>query len=188
MKFLSERIGYSEGKEDLLVRIKASKKSDVSKLWWMRLWVVAWFIAGGLLFWQMIVAPGGDIRLFIIIILAFWAYFAYVTTQAYFFWKYGFETLYIQNGQVMIRKDILERQGRPQYFRVQVKNPFILTSPEDRQSLLQIMAFWVPGAGSIQLGNGKNRTRFGIGLSDNEAKELIKLLNRSVNSQLITSK
>ncbi len=183
MEFISERIGFVRGDDDLLVRIKASSSKDRQKLWWTRLWIIGWLMAGVLLLWQTFMANVSDVKLFLMVVLAFWGYFAYASIQAYYFWKYGFETIFIQNGQVMFRRDIFKRKGKPIYFRVNQNQPFAPTEANPGGAFTQIMAFWIPQGGTIQLGTGKNLYRFAPGLSDQEKKSLIKMLNQAAKPQ-----
>lgn len=179
MEFISERIGFERGEDDLLVRIKASSSKDRQKLWWTRLWIMAWLIAGLLLLWQTWVATVADVKLFMMVVLAFWGYFAYATIQAYYFWKYGFETIFIQNGQVMFRRDIFKRKGKPVYFRVNHSQPFSPADANPGGAFTQIMAFWIPQGGTLQLGTGKNVYRFAPGLVEKERQALLKILNHA---------
>jgi hypothetical protein len=183
MEFISERVGFVRGEDDLLVRIKASGSQDDRKLWWTRLWIICWLVAGALLLWQTWEAGATDVKLFLMVVLAFWGYFAYATLQAYYFWKYGFETIFIQNGQVMFRRDILKRKGKPVYFRVNQNHPFSQTEGNPGGAFTHIMAFWIPQGGTLQLGTGKNLYRFAQGLKDQEKKALLKLLNQAAKPQ-----
>ena len=95
MKFISERIGYEATDEGLTVRIKASKAGDLKKIQAMKAWVIAWAVSGGLIGSALFMNYPADLKLYLFIFLAFWAYFLFKISRAYYFRKYGIETLFL---------------------------------------------------------------------------------------------
>ena len=107
MDFISERVGFTKTSEDLTIYIKGSKKSDLKKINYLKAWVILWALAGFLLIAQFFFSYTiGEARFFLVGLLGFWAYFFYVAIKAYYFRKYGLETIYINNDKFMIRREI----------------------------------------------------------------------------------
>lgn len=185
MEFISERIGYNKADEDLTVYIKASTKNDAKKIRFLKIWVILWGISGLFIVSQLFL-PYADqqTKIFLFGYLAFWAYFFYIAAKAYYFRKYGTETVYINNNKFMIRRDIYTKKGKPKWFVAENKNPFNIHD-EKAGSLSQLFysSFWVTSGGSVTFGSDKNNYRFGLQLKENEAKKLVQLLNKSIKAQ-----
>jgi hypothetical protein len=182
MDFISERIGYTRTPEDLTVYIKASKKSDIKKINYLKAWIILWGLCGGLLFSQLFFPYTiGQAIFFLIGLLGFWAYFFYVGIKAYYFRKYGLETIYVNNDKFMIRRDVYSKKGKPKWFKSNEKNPF--KAVEEKLSGVNHFfynSFWVVTGGTIAFGEKKSEFRFGLQLNEEETKKLVTLLNKGV--------
>lgn len=182
MELLSERIGFIKGKDDLTVYIKASTPKDIKKLNLFKAWLILWSIGGIIILSQLFFDfYTREQKLYMLIYLAFWGYFEYRVFKAYYFRKYGIETVYINNDKFMLRRDILNKKGKPKYYKVTKNNPFHRI--EDKPGSINnayYNSFWVVHGGSIGFGNEEGQNRFGLQLTKNEATKLVKLLNNSI--------
>lgn len=183
MEFISERIGYNRTTEDLTVYIKGSKKGDIKKINYLKMWIILWGIAGLLIVIQLFFPSAlGDARFYVVGFLGFWAYFLYIGIKAYYFRKYGTETIYVNNDKFMIRRDVYTKKGKPKWFKANDKNPFTLVEEKKGGvSDLFYNSFWVTTGGSITFGAKHTQFRFGVQLEEPEAKKLIQLLNKAIH-------
>lgn len=182
MDFISERIGFNRTAEDLTVYIKGSKKSDIKKINYLKMWIILWGIAGLLIFIQVFFPQAlGAARFYVIGFLGFWAYFLYIGIKAYYFRKYGIETIYVNNDKFMIRRDIYTKKGKPKWFKANEKNPFSMVE-EKKGGVGDLFynSFWVTTGGSVTFGAKNTSFRFGIQLEENETKKLVQILNKAI--------
>ncbi len=185
MDFISERVGYTRTTEDLTVYIKGSKKSDIKKINYLKAWVILWAAAGGLLVVQLFLPYSlGQAQFFIVGLIGFWVYFFYIAIKAYYFRKYGMETIYINNDKFMIRRDVHSKKGKPKWFKANEKNPFSLVE-EKKGGLNHLFynSFWITTGGTISFGSNKSDFRFGLQLTEDESKKLVSLLNKALHIQ-----
>lgn len=179
MNFISERIGYEATDEGLTVRIKASKASDLKKIQAMKAWVIAWGLSGGLIGSALFMNYPADLKLYLLVFLAFWAYFLFTITRAYYFRKYGIETVFLNGDQLMLRKDIHGKAGKPLFFRIQEKNAFRYLDKSQKGAWFYD-SFWIDSGGNCGFGKPGAEYRFGIQLAENEAQKLTTLLNKAI--------
>jgi hypothetical protein len=179
MKFISERIGYEATDEGLTVRIKASKAGDLKKIQAMKAWVIAWAVSGGLIGSALFMNYPADLKLYLFIFLAFWAYFLFKISRAYYFRKYGIETLFLNGDQLMLRKDMHGKPGKSLFFRLQEKNCFRHLDKNQKGSWFYD-SFWMDSGGNCGFGKPGAEYRFGIQLEQKEAEQLVKILNKEI--------
>ncbi|MCX7743838.1 MAG: hypothetical protein N2167_04650 [Flavobacteriales bacterium] len=183
MEHLSDRIAFKRTDDDLTVYIRATSPKDKKKIRLLQIWLLLWFTAGIIIISQLFF-PGysSDEKLFMVIYLFFWAYFAYRIAYAYYFRKYGTEVIYINNNKFMIRRDIHGKAGKPHHFVAKGKNPF--RKVDEKPGSINAAfynSFWVVTGGCIAFGEKKDEYRFGLQLSDEETDKLIRLLNKTIN-------
>lgn len=185
VSYLSDRIAYKKTDEDLTVYIRAASRSDEKKLRMLKAWVIAWSICGLLIFVQLFLPfYTADEKLYFLIYLSFWAYFEYRVAAAYYFRRYGTETIYLNNDKFMIRRDVHNRKGKPQHFKAVVKNPFTIPADQPTGWAKHFYnSFWVTTGNSIAFGNKPKEYRFGVQLSEKESKSLVRLLNASIHTE-----
>ncbi len=182
MEYISDRIAIKRTEDDLTVYIRASSPKDKKKIKLLQVWLLLWLTAGIIIVSQLFF-PGysREEKLFMVIYLFFWAYFAYRIGYAYYFRKYGSEVIYINNNKFMIRRDIHGKAGKPIHFTAKGKNPFrkVAEKPGSINAAFY-KSFWVVTGGTISFGEKKDEYRFGLQLSDEETEKLIRLLNKSI--------
>jgi hypothetical protein len=185
MDFISERVGFTRTPEDLTVYIKGSKKTDLKKINYLKIWIILWGVCGLLLISQFFFPYTiGQARFYLVGLLGFWTYFLYIAVKAYYFRKYGLETIYINNDKFMLRRDVHSKKGKPKWFKSNEKNPF--SAVEEKPGGVNSFfynSFWVVTGGTIAFGDKKSEHRFGLQLSPDETKKLITLLNKAIQNQ-----
>lgn len=179
--YWSDRIGIKKGEEELTVYIKSSSKTDQKKLRYLKMWAIAWTIIGLIVISQLFFPYSREEKLYFVVYLAFWAYFEYRVLYAYYFRQYGIETIYVNNGKIFLRRDILNKKGKPKYFTLHRKNPFFLTEDAGTGFFQQMgNSFWSIRGGKIAFGEKPKEYRFGLQLPEADANRLVKLLNESI--------
>lgn len=182
MDFISERVGYNKTAEDLTIYIKGSKKSDAKKIQFMKLWIILAFASIVLLIVQFFLPYSiGAARFYLVGLIGFLIYFVYIAIKAYYFRKYGTETIYVNNDKFMIRRDIYTKQGKPKWFKANEKNPF--SKVDEKPGGINAFfysSFWVVTGGTIMFGAKNSEFRFGVQLTDEEANKVVQMMNKSI--------
>jgi hypothetical protein len=181
MKLLSERIAYQASEEGLTVRIKGAGKQEAKRIGYMKAWLIAWYISGFVLASGLFLDYERDVKLFLAVFLAFWGYFSFVITKAYYFKKYGMETLFLNGDQFMMRRDIHGKKGKPQYFRLKHERPFRVLKDKPKLDQFFYSSWWVISGGKVELGEPGAAYRLGQHLNENDALKLVQLLNKHVH-------
>lgn len=182
MEYISERVGFNKTPEDLTIYIKGSKKSDAKKIQYLKIWVILWLICGVLLISQFFFPYAlGQAIFYLVGLLGFWGYFLYIAIKAYYFRKYGTETIYVNNDKFMIRRDIYTKQGKPKWFKANEKSPFAKVDEKPGGiNAFFYTSFWVITGGSIMFGAKNSEFRFGLQLTDDEAGKIVNLMNKAI--------
>jgi len=178
MKYLSERIGVEKTPEGLTVRIAASTVKDKKDLLILKGWVILWLLCGVLLLGQTMVEPNADIKVYLLVFLAFWAYFAMRVTKGYYFKKYGVEIIHVHNGKVMYSRSIKSKLGKPQFLVPEGNSPFAYLGGKSNFTQVYYDSFWISQGGNLSIGEGREQVRFGLQLPREESEPLAHLLNR----------
>jgi hypothetical protein len=183
MDFISERVGYTKTPEDLTIYIKGSKKSDALKIRYMKIWIILCLVSLFLLIVQFFLPYSlGAAKYYLVGLIGFLIYFIYIAVKAYYFRKYGIETIYINNDKFMIRRDIYTKQGKPKWFKANEKNPF--SKVDEKPGGINAFfysSFWVVTGGTIMFGAKRSEFRFGIQLSDEEAHKVVNMMNKAIS-------
>jgi hypothetical protein len=185
MDFISERVGYTKTSEDLTIFIKASKKSDIKKINYIKIWIILWGLSGVLLVSQFFFPYTiGPARFYLVGLLGFWGYFLYIGIKAYYFRKYGLETIYVNNDKFMIRRDVYSKPGKPKWFKANEKSPFnVVDEKPGGVNAFFYNSFWVITGGTISFGAKKSEFRFGLQLEEEETKKVVSMLNKAIHAK-----
>lgn len=119
-------------------------------------------------------------RLFIIGLLAFWAYFEYKVGKAFIFRKYGKEKLWIKNGMLFYQREV-NKKGKIKEYNPQLINDFEIIKANRGDFFVQMQeSFWVIGAERLNFAYGSKTVKFGIQLNDKEAETVFKELKKEL--------
>jgi hypothetical protein len=171
MKVIGERVSILN-KDDLL-SIVILPKQDKRKLWLMFLWLVAWTVCGLIVFANYFKVVDQNSKLFIIIYLAFWAYFEFKIVRAFIWRRSGKEKLWISGGKVHYKQDINGR-GKTQEFDFSLIQDLQLI-PSEEGSFASVInsSFWIKGDERVAFTCQHHTVRFAMQLTDKEAKAII---------------
>ena len=171
MKVIGERVSIL--KKDDLLSIVILPKNDKRKVWLMFLWLLAWTVCGIIVFANYFQVTEQNSKLFIIVYLAFWAYFEYKIVRAFIWRRSGKEKLWITEGTVHYQQEISKR-GKIQEFDFSLIQDLQLIEVEERSfSNVINSSFWIKGGERIAFTCQHKNVRFGMQLTDKEAKSII---------------
>lgn len=183
VEYISERIAIKRGAEDLTIHIKASSRKDEKKLKLLKIWTLLWTVVGLLIISQFFFPYEPKEKLFFVIYLFFWGYFEYKIAYAYYFRRYGTETLYLSNDKFLVRRDIYNRKGKAKFYKINGQHPFSLVDDGPNTLMKSYYnSFWIIQGGTIAFGQKPKEYRFGLQLPEADASRLVKLLNKFVKT------
>ncbi len=175
MKGLSERISIL--KQENLLSIVILPGLDKKRLMAILLWLVAWTLCGIVMFIGYFQTKQEDAKLFIIIYLSFWFYFEYNILRSYFWKRSGKEKLWIKDGILHYQRELHER-GKITQLETSLVNPVELIELRPTRFMDTIsQSFWIKGGERLVLQSQAKQIRFGMQLSDEDAKVLRKEIN-----------
>lgn len=171
MKVIGERVSIL--KKDDLLSVVILPKQDKRKLMLMFLWLMAWTVCGLIVFANYFKVVDQNSKLFIIVYLAFWAYFEFKIVRAFIWRRSGKEKLWITDGKVHYKQDINGR-GKTQEFDFSLIQDLQLI-PVEEGSFASVInsSFWIKGDERIAFTCQHRTVRFAMQLTDKEAKSII---------------
>ena len=175
----NERISITqEGEFEIIIK----SYFDINKQNILVLWIILWTIAGiGILSQFFFPQPEG-FTTYLIVWLAFWAYFEYKVVLAYRWRKFGLERIVIKDDMVFITREIANR-GIPEKYEVNwIKNLKIKEVKKENFIAAISKAYWNPGEEKIVFDYKGKEIHFGMELSDKEVKNIVKRLGRKIDS------
>ena len=163
-----------------LVILPTDNKKKVNLMF---LWLLAWSVSGVIVIANYFTLQQESAKLFIIIWLAFWAYFEFKIIRVYMWKRFGKEKLWIKNGTLFYQQDINGR-GKVKEYDVNLVSNFELVELT-RGSIADTFSqtFWVKGGERIEFSCQSKNIRFGMQLEDDEAKKIITALNKFVKGK-----
>lgn len=151
---------------------------DKKKVNLMFLWLLAWSVSGVIVITNYFTLQQQSAKLFIIVWLAFWAYFEFKIIRVYMWKRFGKEKLWIKNGTLFYQQDTNGR-GKVKEYDLNLVSNFELVELT-RGSIADTFSqtFWVKGGERIEFNCQSKNIRFGMQLEDDDAKKIIASLNK----------
>ncbi len=157
---------------------------DKKKINFMFLWLLAWSVSGVIVITNYFTLTQENAKLFIIIWLAFWAYFEFKIIRVFTWKRLGKEKLWIKNGTLFYQQDINGR-GKINEFDINLVSNFNLiklTNGSIADTFSQ--TFWVKGGERIEFTCQSKITKFGMQLNDEDANKIIESITKFLKNKL----
>lgn len=151
---------------------------DKKKVNLMFLWLLAWSVSGVIVIANYFTLQQESAKLFIVIWLAFWAYFEFKIVRVYMWKRFGKEKLWVKNGILFYQQDI-NGKGKIKEFDTNLISDFeiiALTKGSIADTFSQ--TFWVKGGERIEFACQSTIIKFGMQLNDDDAIKIITSLNK----------
>lgn len=142
---------------------------------WLFLWTVSGVIVAANYF-----TMNTNMKLVIIMWMAFWAYFEFTIGKAFLFRKFGKEKIWVKGGRLFYWRDIAGRGKKMEFEKELVKDMAVIE--KDKKDFFASMneSFWVIGGESISFEYGAKTYRIGIQLSADDARELVRQVKHAL--------
>lgn len=175
--FESDRIEVKQSKEQFEILIAA--KIPGYQFAMLSAWLLAWTIAGIYVLTQVF-SVHDDSKIFMIVWLAFWAYFEYRIGSAWLWRKYGREVFSIEGDEVQLRFEVAYG-GRAEEFAQSDLTGFH-NLDKDKSAFVKSFysSFWVVGGETIGFFHKGRIKMFGRQISTNDADKIITLIKKQL--------
>lgn len=176
---ISQRCSFVENEKELSIVI--SSAADKSKTKTVGIILVLWIIGGFLIGMNYFRMEDHQTKVFILVWMAFWAYFSYVIGKA-FFWQWsGKEILKIQNGKMFYKRVFGSRGCVLDYELVKIRN--MRKFGEKTPAWIKRIGgdYWNVDCDSILFEYEEKEIAFGFRLSEKETSRIINLLKNHLS-------
>lgn len=173
MEYIGDRISVIKGEGKLSVVILSTTEKLKAKF--LLLWLIAWSICGILVFREYFNVDEKDMKLMLIIYLAFWFYFEYTIIKSYMWRRSGKEKIKLTEGKLYLKREVNKKGKWKEYNLEQVKE---LRLVEESSKLLEVVnnSYWFVAGERIAFDHFGKTISFGIQLPQKDAKELLGLV------------
>jgi len=174
MEFISDRVSIERLDECTTVVISNRLPKLQERL--LLGWLLAWTVCGYVFLYEAYRGVGQDLRVPMLILLSFWAYFEFRILRVVLWRLKGFELWRVQDGELTI-KDSLYRIGKAnRYFIANIKRFGLLNMDETSWKWQMSDSFWTRGAERLGFEYHDKKVAFGRGLTKEEAGKLVHAL------------
>lgn len=175
VNYIGERVSYSEKNGELIIVISGKVEKWQETL--LTVWMIAWTFCGIYVLAQLFGEYSREEKLMFVVYTSFWAYFEYKIVYAFFWRKWGSELIRVGGGSIQIKKDIKKYGKVNSYFIENLKN--LKQEYLKDRSFAKVMAnsFWNMTEKAISFEYFGKLIAFGIQLSDEDAKKVLKLIS-----------
>jgi hypothetical protein len=176
IKQIGERISISK-KDDSTSIIIYPEKSKINQTI-LLIWFILWTAGGLIMLIGRQLGYYSAPKTYVLVWMAFWLYFEYVTAYALIWRSFGFERLLIKNNKLYLKNEI-RGKGKIKTYDIEFIKDLQLV-PIDERSFAKVMSdsYWMPGGEKLYFWYQGKQIRFGQQLNENDSKELLKFLKR----------
>lgn len=146
-------------------------------------WVFAWTACGAYFIWELLHTDDRQMKLTLIVLLTFWAYFEIRIGRALMWRKYGKELIRVKDGVLMIKNDIRGYGKAKELFVDNVQELEVIEREKQSFKAQMSSSFWIIGGDSVRFAANGKYYLVGKGLDNKEARELVKALKHAFAAQ-----
>ena len=143
-------------------------------------WLFLWTVSGVIVAANYGTMPNANMKIVIIMWMAFWAYFEFKIGKAFLFRRFGKEKVWTKGGKLFYWRDIAGRGKRQEFDRELIRELQVIE--KDKKDFFATMneSFWVIGGEIISFEYGAKTYRLGIQLPEEDARELVRQIKHAL--------
>ncbi|HEX4888459.1 MAG TPA: hypothetical protein VFV37_10480 [Luteibaculaceae bacterium] len=180
IKYISNRISFTRKNGHLSVVIAATVSRTRESL--LVAWLAGWTFCGAYFIYALFGDLPREHKLFIAVLLSFWLYYEYRIGKMVLWRKFGYESLRIQEGKMILR-EVIKGMGKPKEYLLGNIRSFGVLPIENGWMKTMDQSFWVMGTGRLQFEYLGKLICFGRQLTDEEIKRLQLLLGDEIKKE-----
>ena len=178
MEFISDSVSIDQGKDRLSVVI--SQKLDGWKKSLFVTWFLFWSCCGVYFIMALVVEPLKETQLLLVVLLAFWSYYAWKIGKALLWRLKGVEQWRVKEGVLTI-KDSINGYGRSKkYFAENIQKLGVMDIDESSWKWQMSNSIWQIGGERIGFEYLGKRIGIGKGLSKQDAQKVVRKVERAL--------
>lgn len=182
MKWIGERISFVDKKDHLTIVIYPPKIGFKRTL--IFLWTLLWYIVGAVVFSQLFLDYSDQERIYIIIFLSFWLYYAVRVTRTLIYLYLSREFIKIDETALRIKKSSGKYGVAKQYFLENIAKFKTVELKERSFQAIYEDSPWVRGTDKLQFDYLGKNISFGRKLNDKDTQILFKLIVKRIEQLL----
>lgn len=141
------------------------------------IWNLLWTFCGAIVFWQLLITPERELRLFFLAYLALWAWFEYKGIKFYLWKRFGVEQIKINKDNFLYNRfDVNTGKQALSYQLENIKKIEKLKINNKSYAYTYQQSFWMPGNETIGFQYFDRVVGFGLQLNKEEVQSLVKVL------------
>jgi hypothetical protein len=182
MEFLSERVSIDrkDGRTSVVISARYPKAKETLLV----TWTVAWLLCGLYIAYARTELSQGDpVRQYLLVFLAFWAYFMLKIGKATLWRLKGFELWRIKDGTVTIKDSLFGYGKASSYFVDNIQKLGLIAIEPSSWKYQWNTSIWVIGGERLGFEHLGKNVVFGKGLSEDEARKLVPILKRALKEE-----
>lgn len=147
------------------------------------MWMVLWTLAGLGIVYQFFDQKNSDMTVYLVVWMAFWAYFEYKVIYAYRWRRFGLERISIEDEKLVLSREISGRGIPAKYDLEWIKNMKI--REVNPMSFVGAMSksYWNPVEERLMFNYKGKEVYFGLELSDAEAKKVFSEVSKKIKTK-----
>ncbi len=177
MKFIGSRISHQSKGDVFSVVIAASVERYKETL--LITWLFFWTCSGAYFIAQLFTPLPRETKLFMVVLLTFWAYYEYRIGKIFMWRKFGYESIKFIEDKVVIR-DVVRGRGKTNEYFIDNIQHFAKLGLENGWVKSMDQSFWVKGNGYIQFDYQGKLITFGKQLKEDEVSSLLQLVQKEL--------
>lgn len=177
MERVSDRVSVNRepGRTTVVISARLSRGREALLV----AWTLAWLVCGGLILWETLRQPKGELRQYLFVFLAFWTYFLVRVGRAALWRLKGFELWRIKDGVLTIKDSVLGYGKATDHAMENISDLGPLDRDQRSWKWHLNESFWVMGGERLQFTALGRKVAFGKGLNDAEAARLLAILKHA---------
>ncbi|HMN05375.1 MAG TPA: hypothetical protein PKD45_06580 [Flavobacteriales bacterium] len=181
MEFISDRVSIERAGEGMSVVI--GNRLPKGQLYLLVGWLVAWTFCGAAFMYEAWTNTNPDLRIPLVVMIAFWAYFELRILRVVLWRTKGFELWRIQDGEITIKDSLFGYGKANRYFIANIQRFGLLNMDETSWKWQMSDSFWTRGGERLGFEYLEKKVAFGRGLTKAEADQLAHVVAKELKRE-----
>lgn len=182
MEFISNRVSIDHPAAGGL-SVVVGNRLPKGKLALLISWLAAWTFCGGVFLYMLLHGVEQDMRLPLVLMLAFWLYFELRVLRVVLWRTKGFELWRVQGGELTVKDSLFGYGKANRYFVANIQRFGLLNIDKSSWKWQMNDSFWTRGAEQLGFEYQGKKVAFGRGLTDDEAQLLAKHMAKALKQE-----
>ncbi len=171
MEFISERVSVEQPAAGGM-SVVIGNRLPQGRLYLLIAWLVAWTLCGAAFLYELLTGADENLRVPLVVLLVFWAYFQSRMLRVLLWRTKGFELWRLKEGELTVKDSLFGFGKANRYFVANIQRFGLLNIDKDSWKWQLNDSFWTRGAEQLGFEYQGKKVAIGRGLTDTEARTL----------------